>query len=162
MNGKVETYKDKSGGNVGPARVWVNGQPFPGLAMSRSLGDQCAHSVGVISTPEVKEFTIDQNDKILILATDGVWEFLSDSQILDFVVPFWHSLDAESACQKVIKESVASWKREENSIDDITVTLVFFNDMNVVSQATQSVSKQDTASVATEPNAERITKPKVV
>jgi serine/threonine protein phosphatase PrpC len=39
MNGKVDTYKDKHGGNVGPYRVWVQGQAYPGLAMSRSLGD---------------------------------------------------------------------------------------------------------------------------
>ena len=32
-------------------RVWARGQDFPGLAMSRSLGDKLAHTVGVIGDP---------------------------------------------------------------------------------------------------------------
>ena len=37
----------KIGNPVGPQRVWVQNANFPGLAMSRSLGDQVAASVGV-------------------------------------------------------------------------------------------------------------------
>jgi len=33
-------------GNI-PHRVFVRGKPYPGLAMSRSLGDYVAQSVGV-------------------------------------------------------------------------------------------------------------------
>ena len=40
-------------GVVGPARVWLAKKYAPGLAMSRSLGDTVAHSVGVSSTPEI-------------------------------------------------------------------------------------------------------------
>ena len=43
-------YED---GYDGPVRVWLADQDIPGLAMSRSLCDTVAHSVGVISTPEV-------------------------------------------------------------------------------------------------------------
>jgi len=46
--------------------------------MSRSLGDQVAHSVGVSSSPEISEFLLDIDDKFVIIATDGVWEFLSN------------------------------------------------------------------------------------
>jgi len=46
--------------------------------MSRSLGDKVAHSVGVSSVPEVKEFILEKNDKFVVIATDGVWEFLSN------------------------------------------------------------------------------------
>lgn len=44
------TYED---GIDGPARVWLAKIDIPGLAMSRSLGDTVAHSVGVSSTPEI-------------------------------------------------------------------------------------------------------------
>lgn len=37
--------------------------------------------VGVIPEPEVKEFTIGTNDKFMIMASDGVWEFIT-SQVL--------------------------------------------------------------------------------
>lgn len=54
MNGRIESYKDLSGNNVGPSRVWLKDEDVPGLAMSRSLGDLIAESVGVISTPDTK------------------------------------------------------------------------------------------------------------
>ena len=69
---------------------------------------------------------MDEDDKFLILASDGVWEFLSNDEVLDLVVPFWHQNDLKGACNTVVKESVAAWEGEEDSIDDITVIVVFF------------------------------------
>ena len=37
--------------SIGVHRVWVKNQDFPGLAMSRSLGDKLAHTVGVSAEP---------------------------------------------------------------------------------------------------------------
>ena len=47
--GRIDSYKGRMGEDVGPARVWLKKESFPGLAMSRSIGDACAHSVGVIA-----------------------------------------------------------------------------------------------------------------
>lgn len=49
--GRIDCYKGRMGEDVGPARVWLKKEAFPGLAMSRSIGDACAHSVGVIAAP---------------------------------------------------------------------------------------------------------------
>ena len=68
QNGRIESYKGRYGENVGPARVWLKTEQYPGLAMSRSIGDACAHSVGVSHIPEMKQFTMDEDDKFLILA----------------------------------------------------------------------------------------------
>ena len=62
----------------------------------------------------------------MILASDGVWEFLSNDEIIDLIVPYWHRNDLKGACSTVVKESVAAWEREEDSIDDITCIIVFF------------------------------------
>ena len=40
---------------MGPARVWLKDLEVPGLAMSRSLGDYVAQSVGV--SPEPGKFS---------------------------------------------------------------------------------------------------------
>jgi len=61
--------------------VWLPDQDLPGLAMSRSLGDRVAHSVGVSSVPEVKEFYLGRDDKFIVIASDGVWEFLSNEDV---------------------------------------------------------------------------------
>jgi serine/threonine protein phosphatase PrpC len=47
--------------------------------MSRSIGDRVAHSVGVIPDPEVTEITLTEKDKFVVIASDGVWEFLSNT-----------------------------------------------------------------------------------
>jgi serine/threonine protein phosphatase PrpC len=66
---------------VGPARVWLPEFDVPGLAMSRSLGDYVAQSVGVTPEPEFNIYDINQNDRIIIIASDGVWEFLSNEKV---------------------------------------------------------------------------------
>ena len=58
--------------------MWLPDQDLPGLAMSRSLGDVLAHSVGVSSIPEVTEYVVNELDKFVVIATDGVWEFLTN------------------------------------------------------------------------------------
>ena len=49
--GRVETYYDFFGKQIGPYRVWLKDEQVPGLAMSRSFGDLVASSVGVICEP---------------------------------------------------------------------------------------------------------------
>jgi len=39
--------------SLGPYRVWLKTEQYPGLAMSRSIGDFVAASVGVISEPGI-------------------------------------------------------------------------------------------------------------
>jgi serine/threonine protein phosphatase PrpC len=59
----------------------LQNEELPGLAMSRSMGDKVAHSVGVTAEPEVLEFTLSLDDKFMVIASDGVWEFLSNEDV---------------------------------------------------------------------------------
>lgn len=49
--GFVDNYHSAGGECYGPYRVWLKGAQYPGLAMSRSLGDEVAASVGVSQIP---------------------------------------------------------------------------------------------------------------
>jgi hypothetical protein len=50
--GRIEAFKDQlTGEDMGPKRVWLLKEDVPGLAMSRSIGDYVAQTVGVISEP---------------------------------------------------------------------------------------------------------------
>ena len=62
---------------------------MPGLAMTRSMGDGVAHSVGVTAEPETMQFTLGLNDKFLVIASDGVWEFLSNEDVANIVLPYY-------------------------------------------------------------------------
>ena len=112
--------------DIGPYRVWVKGENYPGLAMSRSIGDFAAKSVGVISDPEILEFELTSDTKFIVLASDGVWEFLSNKQVVDIVNRYYKSGEIQKAADKLVEEATRYWKEEDEIIDDITVVIVFF------------------------------------
>ena len=92
----------------------------------------------VSNCAEIFEFMTNDDDKFLILASDGVWEFLSNDEVVDMIVPFWHRNDLKGACSTVVRESVAAWEREEDSIDDITCIIVFFKRTGPVTDYSQA------------------------
>ena len=87
--GRIDSYRDNAGNKVGPERVWLKTEDIPGLAMSRSFGDKVASMVGVNAVPEIGELRMTPEDKFIILASDGVWEFLENEDVADIVHPFY-------------------------------------------------------------------------
>lgn len=122
--GRVEPLPGPPG-ECGPARVWLAEADVPGLAMSRSIGDEVSQTVGVISVPEITVHELKEQDIFIVWASDGVWEFLDDTQAINIV---WKHKDnlAEAAAQ-LGEESTKMWRKEEEVIDDITILLVQFN-----------------------------------
>ena len=72
-------------------------EDIPGLAMSRSVGDLVAASVGVTCEPEFLNHDLTLEDKFLVIGSDGIFEFLSNEQVLKIVVPFWKRWDVQGA-----------------------------------------------------------------
>jgi len=68
-----------------PHRVFVRGRAFPGLAMSRSIGDFIANAVGVTCEPEISCHKIDINDEFICVSSDGVWEFLKSKTVAEMI-----------------------------------------------------------------------------
>jgi len=127
-NGVIEPMKDDDGSFIGPNRVWLKNEDYPGLAMSRSFGDKVAHSVGVSAEPEIKEYLFDKNDKFFIVASDGLFEFMSSQEIVNIVKDYYLNGDIVSCCEDLYKMSCEKWMKEEEVIDDITIILVFLED----------------------------------
>jgi serine/threonine protein phosphatase PrpC len=61
----------------------------PGLAMSRSLGDSYAHKLGCISEGEIFTQTLLPHDKIIIMGSDGIFQYLLNEEISDIVHPYY-------------------------------------------------------------------------
>ena len=100
----------------------------PGLAISRSFGDLDASDLGIIATPEITCHRVSEEDKYLILATDGVWEFLGPNEVLGVVDNcFQKGMTAEDASKFVIALSANQWKKHDGDAyrDDITVVVVY-------------------------------------
>ncbi len=50
--------------------------------MTRSFGDQEAKRLGVTWEPEIDEYEIGDDDKFLLLASDGIWDVLTNKECL--------------------------------------------------------------------------------
>ena len=50
-NGRIDSFRDQDKNPIGPLRVWLKNDDIPGLAMTRSFGDEVASRVGVTCEP---------------------------------------------------------------------------------------------------------------
>jgi serine/threonine protein phosphatase PrpC len=143
--GRVERVRDICGNQIGPFRVWLQGQDYPGLAMSRSLGDRVGKSVGVISTPVYHYFTrYHQSDQFIVIASDGVWDVFENMEVVNFVEWFKDKSQEESfdfkyparcdnsnVSRLLCEEARLRWfglvEMEDIHIDDITCVVIDFS-----------------------------------
>lgn len=125
---------EKAGGEVhkkeqtiGCDRVWVKDQKYPGIAMSRSLGDLVAKQIGVICEPEIKVFVRDNNMLGIVIASDGVWEWLSNEEVGDIFREGYKIKDANYIINTLYSKSKESFVLKKENIDDISAIAVFLN-----------------------------------
>lgn len=71
--------------------------------MTRSFGDTLGGPAGIICEPEIKEIYLNKNSKIVIIASDGIWEYLENSQVMEFLIPYYKNKDCNSAAQALIQ-----------------------------------------------------------
>lgn len=71
--------------------------------------------------------TLDPKDKFIIIASDGVWEFITSKEAVLIVASEWERGNAEGCCECLVKESLRRWRHEEEVVDDITAVVVFLN-----------------------------------
>lgn len=114
-------------------RVWLDQAcTWPGLAMARSIGDLCVKPVGVTADPDVANYDFHRDDAFLVLATDGVWEFMSSDDVVRIVGLILHNPKnknkpnlAQICAADLIKCAMKQWKKHEDSYrDDITATVI--------------------------------------
>jgi len=125
-NGGEISQFEEDGEKSGPFRVWKKGEEYPGIAMSRSIGDFIATTLGVVPVPKFLDEKVDSDTKFIVVASDGVWEFLENQKVAEIVMPFYKNNDPDGACKALIKESTDWWNKEDVVVDDITAIVVFF------------------------------------
>ena len=105
-----------------PPRIWAQDQEYPGTAFTRSIGDSLAESLGVMAEPELDHHQIKANDKVLIVASDGIFEFITTRGCLDMALLYNNPLEA---CLALVGESYKLWIEREDRTDDITIIVGF-------------------------------------
>lgn len=82
--------------------------------------------VGVTAEPEVLVFNVEDNDCFMVMASDGVWEFISSQEAVEIVQACLDDPDCvvPDACQELIEESASRWQEEEGDYrDDVSWSL---------------------------------------
>ncbi|KAE8712368.1 hypothetical protein F3Y22_tig00110257pilonHSYRG00033 [Hibiscus syriacus] len=121
-NRRVFSLRDEPG----VYRVWMPNGSTPGLALSRAIGDHCVKEFGLISEPDVTQRNITNKDKFVILATDGVWDVISNEEAVEIVSS---TEDREKSAKKLVQCAIRAWKYKKRGIamDDISVVCLFFH-----------------------------------
>ena len=124
--GLVEQLKDSMGERAGPFRVFKPGKDYPGLAMSRSIGDAIAKKMGVIAEPGIIEHNLNGGIKFIVLGSDGIWEFLNNEDVRDIGKVFYLNCEANDLCEELYSSSLIKWKCNDSTVDDITIIAIYF------------------------------------
>ncbi|CAN6373832.1 unnamed protein product [Urochloa humidicola] len=107
-------------------RMWLPDQDAPGLAMARAFGDFCLKNHGLICTPEVYYRKLSEKDEFLVLATDGIWDVLSNKEVVKMVCS---AKDPSKAARQLIDRAVRAWRRKypTSMVDDCAAVCLFLN-----------------------------------
>jgi hypothetical protein len=108
---------------LGPPRVWLKNAPLPGLNMSRSLGDLIAKQAGVISTPHKAVHYLGASDRALVLASDGLWDFVGNDETASVALSASDTWDGSA---RLARLSRSRWLTRTGGADDTTVVIVRF------------------------------------
>ena len=126
----------------GPLRVFARNYAAPGLAMSRSIGDRLATSLGAWPKPSFRKVRITDDDELVIVASDGLWEVFENDEASkwcwDYVTryreadgsPPGHLPSSQrlTCAQAIAEEAQQRWVTRYNSevvVDDTTVCVVY-------------------------------------
>ena len=123
--GVIHPYYGEDGIFEGPDRIYAKNKVYPGLCMSRIIGDLEAKKIGVISEPDIILKKIENNSKFLVIGSDGLWDVIKPYDIIRMVRPYFNRGDIEGACQIIMKKAVKFWEKRNEERDDITIIIVF-------------------------------------
>ncbi|ETN16255.1 hypothetical protein PPTG_06434 [Phytophthora nicotianae INRA-310] len=91
------------------------------LAVSRAIGDRMLKPF-VVAEPEVKQFTRTEEDRYVVLASDGVWDTVSNDDAAQLVLKYE---DPQTAAQRIMEEAYA-----RGSMDNICAMVIDLREEN--------------------------------
>uniref|UniRef100_A0A7N0UPY0 protein-serine/threonine phosphatase n=1 Tax=Kalanchoe fedtschenkoi TaxID=63787 RepID=A0A7N0UPY0_KALFE len=123
----IQSWGDEETEGGDPPRIWVQNGMYPGTAFTRSVGDSVAEKIGVVAVPEVSTVKLNSNHLFLVIASDGIFEFLSSQAVVNMVS---ECSDPRDACDVVAGEAYKLWLEHENRTDDITIIIIHIKDLD--------------------------------
>jgi serine/threonine protein phosphatase PrpC len=112
--------------------VDILGDPIPGtgvyrvngiISLSRAIGDRTERPV-VTAEPDISVLPLqDETDDFIVLATDGLWDVMSSSDVVSFVHALMNSEEGDSIAAMLVEEAL-----RRGSDDNITVIIVWLHE----------------------------------
>ncbi|KAL1532373.1 putative protein phosphatase 2C 59 [Salvia divinorum] len=115
---------EDAGGFVMWAGTWRVGGV---LAVSRAFGDRLLKQY-VVADPDIQEEKVDDTLEFLILASDGLWDVVTNEEAVSMTKPI---PDPEDAAKRLMQEA-----NQRGSGDNITIVVVRFLEAKVESSQT--------------------------
>lgn len=134
-----------------PPRVWAPKGRFPGTAFTRSIGDAVAEKLGVCAEPEMLTLKVSRNERVIVLASDGIFDVMSNQEVVDLCFQHYRG-DPARACEAVIAKSHEEWllndecvDEESASYDDMTIACIFIDDVGGNDESKEAVGDSASA-----------------
>jgi len=103
----------------------ARGETPKGLQYSRAFGGKDLKPYGLSSVPDVKQVILDQKHKVLIVASDGLWDVCSEEKAVHIALDVAErGLDPS---QVLVDHALAENRFLNRKADNITVLVVLFN-----------------------------------
>lgn len=161
-NPDVQCWGTEEDDDGDPPRLWVPNGMYPGTAFTRSIGDSIAETIGVVANPEIAVVELTPDNPFFVVASDGVFEFISSQTVVDmvrysslrslahyrsqsrgrsltkcecFLFKVAKHKDPRDACAAIVAESYRLWLQYETRTDDITIIVVHINGLKDVRKA---------------------------
>ena len=114
------------GGDFFPRRK--RGEKPMQLQYSRAFGGKDLKPYGLSSDAGVHQLVLDRSHKMVILASDGLWDVCSDQTAVAVAVEAaWQGRDASRA---LVAYALAEQARRGHTADNVTVTTIFFTNLS--------------------------------
>ena len=88
------------------------------LAVTRAFGDHSLRASGLIAVPHIVKYTLKPFDKFLVIASDGVWDELSDQDSVNYC--------QEDMSTKQIAQAIVKAAAQKGSKDNISCIVIRF------------------------------------
>ena len=80
---------------------------------------------------------------MVVIGSDGIYEFMSNEDIADIVMEFYYEGKAEMAANTVVNVATALWEKNESIIDDITCVVIFMDPSLIIRNTGKNASPHE-------------------
>lgn len=121
-----DSEETQTKGNEKSLRVFLPGVEGPGTKFTRSICDSSLDDIGIISDPSIISCDLTSDDEILIVASNAVFAFMTNQELMDICSNYYDPLEASEAVTKAVYDK---WIEETNRCEDITVIVCYFSNL---------------------------------